>query len=46
MILPEGNRKDYDDLQDFIKQNLEVHFVSNYEQVFDIAINYDNDAHA
>lgn len=41
VILPEGNRKDYDDLQDFIKQNLEVHFVNDYKEVFDIALNHE-----
>ena len=41
VILPEGNRKDFDDLQDFIKQNLTVHFVSNYNEVFDIALGND-----
>ena len=40
VILPEGNRKDYDDLQNFIKQNLEVHFVSDYDNVYEIALNY------
>eukprot|EP00112_Aurelia_sp_Birch-Aquarium-sp1_P005020 Seg1569.10 transcript_id=Seg1569.10/GoldUCD/mRNA.D3Y31 product="Lon protease-like mitochondrial" protein_id=Seg1569.10/GoldUCD/D3Y31 len=41
VILPEGNKKDFDDLQDFIKQNLTVHFVSDYNEVFDIALDYD-----
>ena len=37
VILPEGNRKDYADLPDFVKEGLEVHFVSQYSEVFDIA---------
>ena len=37
IILPEGNRKDFAELQDFIKEGLEVHFVNNYEEVFGIA---------
>ena len=37
VILPEGNRKDFDELQDFIKEGLEVHFVSDYKDVFQIA---------
>lgn len=37
IILPEGNRKDFDELQDFIKEGLEVHFVNDYKGVFDIA---------
>ncbi|VDO04264.1 unnamed protein product [Rodentolepis nana] len=37
VILPEMNRKDYDDLADFIKSDLEVHFVNHYSEVFPIA---------
>lgn len=34
VILPEGNHKDYSDLPDYIKQGLEVHFASNYSDIF------------
>ncbi|XP_053213531.1 lon protease homolog, mitochondrial-like [Panonychus citri] len=37
LILPQENRKDFDELPDFIKSNLDVHFVDDYKQVFDIA---------
>ncbi|VDM34526.1 unnamed protein product [Hydatigera taeniaeformis] len=37
VILPEMNRKDYEDLADFIKADLAVHFVSHYSEVFPIA---------
>lgn len=37
LILPEENRKDFFDLPDFIKSDLEVHFVSHYNQIYDIA---------
>lgn len=37
IILPEGNRKDFADLPEFVKQGLEVHFVSNYNDVYKIA---------
>ncbi|VDN12454.1 unnamed protein product [Dibothriocephalus latus] len=37
VILPEMNRKDYDDLASFIKEGLEVHFVNHYSEVFPIA---------
>jgi hypothetical protein len=37
IILPEANRKDFEELQDFIKEGLEVHFVSDYRDVFQIA---------
>jgi len=37
VILPEGNRQDYHALPDFIKNDIQVLFVSNYEDVFKIA---------
>lgn len=37
LILPEVNKRDYDDLPDYIKEGLEVHFVTSYAEVFDIA---------
>uniref|UniRef100_A0A183SNB0 Lon protease homolog, mitochondrial n=1 Tax=Schistocephalus solidus TaxID=70667 RepID=A0A183SNB0_SCHSO len=37
VILPEMNRKDYDDLPSFIKEGLDVHFVNHYSEVFPIA---------
>ena len=36
IILPAENNKDFSDLADFIKDGLEVHFVQNYKDVFDI----------
>ena len=39
VILPEGNKKDFDDLKDYIKQDLDVRFVSDYGEVFDVALN-------
>ena len=40
IVLPEENRKDFSDLPDFIRQDLSVHFVSHYKEIFDIAFNY------
>lgn len=37
IILPEENRKDFTELADYITSGLEVHFVSNYEDVYRIA---------
>lgn len=37
IILPEENKKDYDDLPKFITDGLEVHFVSKYSEVFELA---------
>ncbi|XP_075161625.1 lon protease homolog, mitochondrial isoform X2 [Haematobia irritans] len=37
IILPEENRKDYDELPTFITDGLEVHFASIYDDVYKIA---------
>ncbi|XP_069360316.1 lon protease homolog, mitochondrial [Maniola hyperantus] len=37
VILPEENRRDFDDLPDFIRDGIDVHFVSEYHDVFQIA---------
>lgn len=37
IILPEENRKDFTELPAYITTGLEVHFVSNYADVFKIA---------
>lgn len=34
IILPDENKKDYDDLPKFITDGLDVHFVSNYSEVY------------
>lgn len=36
LILPEVNKRDFEDLPDYIREGLEVHFVSHYSEVFDI----------
>ncbi|CAG5059065.1 unnamed protein product [Parnassius apollo] len=37
VILPEDNRRDFDDLPSFIREGIDVHFVNEYEEVFKIA---------
>ena len=37
VILPGDNRKDFDDLSDLIKSDIEVHFAENYDEVYKIA---------
>lgn len=37
IILPAENKRDYTDLPDFITKDLEVHYASNYQDVYDIA---------
>lgn len=36
IVLPEGNKRDFHDLPDFVKADIEAHFVSDYEQVYEI----------
>jgi ATP-dependent Lon protease len=38
LIFPTENRKDFDDLPDYLRDGLEVHFVKNYHEVFRIAL--------
>ncbi|CAH2242615.1 jg2453 [Pararge aegeria aegeria] len=41
VILPEENRRDFDDLPSFIREGIDVHFVNEYEDVFKIAFDHD-----
>ncbi|KAK6012872.1 hypothetical protein OSTOST_21948 [Ostertagia ostertagi] len=34
IFLPEENRRDYDDLPDFMREDLDVRFVSNYSELY------------
>ncbi len=36
IILPSQNKKDYSDLQDFITEGLDVHFVDHYDEIYDL----------
>ncbi|KAH8042519.1 hypothetical protein HPB51_023847 [Rhipicephalus microplus] len=38
LILPEENKKDYAELQSYITEGLEVHFVDHYSKVFDFIL--------
>jgi ATP-dependent Lon protease len=37
LIFPEGNRKDFDELPDYLKKGFTVHFADRYEDVFKFA---------
>lgn len=39
VILPDGNRKDWDELPSHVSKNVTPHFASHYDQVFDICFN-------
>ena len=38
LIFPFENKKDYDDLPDYLREGIEVHFVKEYHEVFKIAL--------
>jgi len=35
IILPNANRRDYDEIPDYLKEGLDVHFAENYETVYE-----------
>jgi ATP-dependent Lon protease len=37
VILPAANRRDYEELPQYVKDLVKVHFVKEYEEVFNIA---------
>jgi ATP-dependent Lon protease len=37
LIFPEDNRRDYDELPEYIRKGLTIHFVEHYDEVFHIA---------
>ena len=37
VILPAANKRDYDELPQYVKDSVKVHFVSSYSEVFEIA---------
>ncbi|KAA8545246.1 hypothetical protein F0562_020030 [Nyssa sinensis] len=43
IIFPSANRRDFDELAPNVKEGLEVHFVDDYSQIFDLA--FDDNQH-
>ncbi|MCK5912578.1 MAG: endopeptidase La, partial [Desulfuromusa sp.] len=39
LIFPQENKSDYEDLEDYLREGIEVHFVKEYPDVFRIAFN-------
>jgi len=37
IIFPKDNKPDFDELPDYLKKGIEVHFVENYDEVFQVA---------
>jgi len=44
LIFPEASRQDFDELPDYLKEGLKVHFVSEYAEVFRIAFGKNRNA--
>ena len=42
IIFPEANRRDFEGLEESVKERLDVHFVDEYEQIFELAFGYDH----
>ncbi|VVB15060.1 unnamed protein product [Arabis nemorensis] len=42
IIFPEANRRNFDELAENVKEGLDVHFVDNYEKIFELAFGYDD----
>jgi Lon-like ATP-dependent protease len=38
IILPSANRRDYDEIPDYLKEGLDVHFADDYETVYKVAL--------
>jgi ATP-dependent Lon protease len=36
LVLPEANRKDFNELPDYLREGLTVHFAGRYEDVFGV----------
>ncbi|KAH7676566.1 Lon protease bacterial/eukaryotic-type protein [Dioscorea alata] len=43
IIFPEANRRDFDELAENVKEGLDVHFVDDYSQIFELAFGNDQD---
>ncbi len=37
IILPSQNKRDYDEMPDYLKDGLEVHFAEDYSTVYEVA---------
>ena len=37
IVFPFGNKRDFDEMPDYLKEDLEVHFAEDYSDVYDVA---------
>ena len=40
LIFPSANRRDFEELAENVKEGLDVHFVDDYSQIFDLAFDH------
>lgn len=40
IIYPEAKQREFDELPENVKEGLDVQFVDEYEQIFELAFNY------
>lgn len=43
IIFPSANRRDFDELAPNVKEGIDVHFVDEYSQIFDLAFGEDEE---
>jgi ATP-dependent Lon protease len=41
LVFPEGNRKDFQELPDYLQEGLDVHFARDYDDVYQVAFGLD-----
>ncbi|KAL1294002.1 hypothetical protein HN51_054680 [Arachis hypogaea] len=46
IVFPSANRRDFDELAPNVKEGLDVHFVDDFMQIFDLAFDDDNSQHS
>ncbi|EAT14382.1 endopeptidase La [Desulfuromonas acetoxidans] len=46
LIFPESNRKDFEDLPDYLREGIEVHFAKTYRDVYNVAFKKQCTVHA
>lgn len=44
IIFPSANRRDFDELAANVKEGLEVHFVDDYNQIFELSFGSDQES--
>jgi ATP-dependent Lon protease len=38
IVLPAANQRDFDEIPDYLKENLNVHYAEDYQDVFKVAL--------